>query len=74
MSELRVETHDKTGPVRSGTPVEWAWEDLQTAQEALEAASRTQAESLSRAALLLVRRRAAQHLDALDAVLKEIGE
>ena len=74
MSELRVETNEKTGPQRHGTPVEWAWEDLQTAQQALEAASRTQAESLSRAALLLVRRRAQAHVEALDAVLKEIGE
>jgi hypothetical protein len=42
--------------------------------EALQAAGKTGAESLSRAALLLVRRRAAAHLEALDVWLKELGE
>ena len=74
MSERIIDTIDKGQDVRGGTPLEWAWEDLQTAAHAMEAVGRTNSPSLTRNALLLLRRRAAEHLEALDRHLKEIGE
>jgi hypothetical protein len=59
---------------RPGTPLEWAWDDLQTAAEAMEAVGKTNSPSLTRSALLLLRRRAAAHLAALDKHLEDIGE
>ena len=74
MSERIIDTIDRATASRPGTPLEWAWQDLQTAAEAMEAVGRTNSPSLTRNALLLLRRRAAEHLEALDRHLKEIGE
>lgn len=55
-------------------PAAAAWNDLITANEALEAASAARSGSLYRQAALVTARRARRYLQAMEALLEELGE